>query len=226
MYKKDDLKQLNLLYIEDDPIQRETLSPILEMLVKKLFIAKDGLEGLEIFKKQNIQVILTDYEMPNLNGHQIAKEIRNISSKIPIIILSAHSEKKMLMNAIEVQALEYIEKPLDEMKIIESLHSAYLKLEENNLIEMRINDSLDYSFVDQQLYLHNLPVALSKRENRMLLLLLQNRSTLVLKDHFSSYVFDDQIVSDNVIRNTIYKLKKKIGDGIIETIPDIGYMIR
>lgn len=219
------LKKISLLYIEDEATQRESVAKTLEMIVGKLFVAKDGVEGLDIFQKENIQVIFADYMMPNLDGYEMAKEIRKISPNIPIIIASAYSEKEKLMNAIEIKAVDYIEKPLNEIKIIESLFLAYSKLNYYNLLEVMLTETLKYSFLTKELYKDGKIVPLTKRELSIIELLVTNKGRLVGKDIVLNTLFEP-LTNDSVVRNCFYKLRKKIGEDVIETIVDVGYMIR
>ncbi len=219
------LKKISLLYIEDEATQRESVAKTLEMIVGKLFVAKDGVEGLDIFQKENIQVIFADYMMPNLDGYEMAKEIRKISPNIPIIIASAYSEKEKLMNAIEIKAVDYIEKPLNEIKIIESLFLAYSKLNYYNLLEVMLTEKLKYSFSTKELYKDGNIVPLTKRELSIIELLVTNKGRLVGKDIVLNTLFEP-LTNDSVVRNCFYKLRKKIGEDVIETIVDVGYMIR
>ena len=219
------LKKINLLYIEDEDAQRGSVAKTLEMIVGKLFVAKDGIEGLEIFQKENIQVVFTDYMMPNLDGYQTAKEIRKLSPNIPIIIASAYSEKEKLMNAIEIKAVDYIEKPLNEIKIIESLFLAYSKLNHHNLLEVTLTETLKYSFSAKELYKDEKVIPLTKRELSIIELLVTNKGKLVGKDIVVNSLFEP-LTNDSVVRNCFYKLRKKIGEDVIETIVDVGYMIR
>jgi DNA-binding response OmpR family regulator len=225
MHDVELLKKINLLYIEDEDAQRESVAKTLKMIVGKLFVAKDGIEGLEIFQKENIQVIFTDYMMPNLDGYKTAKEIRKISPNIPIIIASAYSEKEKLMNAIEIKAVDYIEKPLNEIKMIESLFLAYSKLNHHNLLEVTLTETLKYSFSAKELYKDGNIVPLTKRELSIIELLVTNKGRLVGKDIVVNTLFEP-LTNDSVVRNCFYKLRKKIGEDVIETIVDVGYMIR
>ena len=225
MHDVELLKKINLLYIEDEDAQRESVAKTLEMIVGKLFVAKDGVEGLDIFQKENIQVVFTDYMMPNLDGYQTAKEIRKLSPNIPIIIASAYSEKEKLMNAIEIKAVDYIEKPLNEIKIIESLYLAYSKLNHHNLLEVTLTETLRYSFSAKELYKNEKVISLTKRELSIIELLVTNKGRLVGKDVVVHSLFEP-LTNDSVVRNCFYKLRKKIGEDVIETIVDVGYMIR
>jgi CheY-like chemotaxis protein len=106
------LRSLKILFVEDEP----DLLLIIEKMMKKLDVnyltAIDGLDGLNKFKENNdIDLIATDINMDNLNGIELIDEIRTIDKKIPIIIMSAHSEDKYYEKAQELN-IPYLLKPL------------------------------------------------------------------------------------------------------------------
>ena len=129
------------------------------------------------------------------------------------------------MNAIEIKAVDYIEKPLNEIKIIESLFLAYSKLNYYNLLEVMLTEKLKYSFSTKELYKDGNIVPLTKRELSIIELLVTNKGRLVGKDIVLNTLFEP-LTNDSVVRNCFYKLRKKIGEDVIETIVDVGYMIR
>ncbi|NQY92939.1 MAG: response regulator, partial [Campylobacteraceae bacterium] len=120
MYR-DFLSESSLLYVEDNKFTRDVFTKVLKSRVKNLYIAKDGMEGLEQFKKNKPNVILTDVEMPKMDGIQMAKKIKILNKNIPVIITSAHSDVEFLMQSIEVGINGYLLKPVDKTKLIDVL---------------------------------------------------------------------------------------------------------
>ena len=105
-------KSLSILYAEDDLIIRESITRILNMFFKNVFVASDGNEALELYQNNKIDVLMLDYVMPNLDGYQTAKIIRELNKKIPIIIVSAYTDKEKLLNDIKDK-----KQSLDDLKI-------------------------------------------------------------------------------------------------------------
>ena len=107
-----------ILIVEDEYLIRNSLVIILQDLVYKnnIFCAKDGQEGLELFKKNNIDIIITDIMMPNMNGIKMVDEIRKIDKDVIIIIISAY--KKELYMMIELYDIKgYFLKPFVNTKL-------------------------------------------------------------------------------------------------------------
>ncbi|HRF57485.1 MAG TPA: response regulator, partial [Campylobacterales bacterium] len=104
---------IKLLYVEDESIIREQLGQLLGRIVKEVISASDGEEGLKAFLEYAPEMIVTDINMPRLNGLDMAKEIRKYDKNIPIIITTAHSESEFLLEAIEVGVSDFLLKPVD-----------------------------------------------------------------------------------------------------------------
>ena len=126
------LKNFTLLYVEDDVGTVESIQDILEDKVKKLYVARDGMEGLEVYEKYKPDIILTDINMPKLNGIEMAKRIKEIDQQQSIIILTAFNENSLLHESVDIGVDGYITKPiLDIEKMLEPIIKAAKRLQWN-----------------------------------------------------------------------------------------------
>jgi len=127
MFDKEFLKTLNIIYVEDDEKIRSSLSAILSKVLGNVFICADGEEGLEQFKscsldKQiHIDAIISDINMPNMNGIDMIKEIRSLDEEIPVIFTTAHGEANYLMDAIKLKVAHYALKPIDTPELLQTI---------------------------------------------------------------------------------------------------------
>jgi diguanylate cyclase (GGDEF)-like protein len=114
-----DLDDFSFLYVEDDATAQDMVKLILEDEVSKFYQAYDGVEGIEIYKEKKPDIILTDINMPNMNGLEMAKKIKEIDPKQAIIVISAQDNKNSLKEAIKIGIDDFVSKPLDidELKI-------------------------------------------------------------------------------------------------------------
>lgn len=143
MINKEILKTLTVLYVEDEKDIKEFTSRVLENLTKKVFSASDGIEGLDLFieNKNEIDLIITDINMPKLNGLDMCDKIREINKKTPIIVTSAHTNENFIQHSINIDVKEYCSKPIDLYHLIDSMVRAVeptflqkkLDILENNL---------------------------------------------------------------------------------------------
>ena len=129
------LKQIKLLYVEDDDSIRGILSKGLKRRVKEIEVAIDGVDGLDKYKSFQPDIIVTDIKMPRMSGLQMSEEIRSLDKSIPIIITSAHGEADTLIESIKIGVNGYILKPIDTEKLFEMI-ALYAKSRvlENELI--------------------------------------------------------------------------------------------
>ncbi len=106
------LKQISVLYIEDEPVIREQFASLLRRRVHEVFTAENGEEGLQAFKEKKPDLIITDILMPVMDGLSMSQKIKDIQPDMPIIVTSAHSETHWLIDAIESGIDHYLIKPI------------------------------------------------------------------------------------------------------------------
>ncbi|MEA1893287.1 MAG: diguanylate cyclase [Campylobacterota bacterium] len=107
------MNNITILYVEDEPSVRDSLSEVLSCFCSRVITACDGLEGLEAYKKYNPDIIVSDIQMPNMNGIEMAKAIKDIDPEQYIIFTTAHSESRYFIESINLQVDGYILKPVD-----------------------------------------------------------------------------------------------------------------
>jgi C4-dicarboxylate-specific signal transduction histidine kinase len=127
------LEEISILYVEDEINILNIVSEFLSPIFKNFFTAQNGLEGLEIYNKHinEIDLIITDINMPLLNGLEMSRMIRESNHTIPIIITTAYNDKDYLHEAIKVGVRDFVLKPLDVKDLLKSirrnLEPVYLK---------------------------------------------------------------------------------------------------
>jgi diguanylate cyclase (GGDEF)-like protein len=131
------LKVLNLtlLYVEDDADTRKSLGQLFENKVTKLFVAKDGVEALAIFEKNNIHCIVSDFQMPNMNGNELCKKVKKIDPQVCFILLTAYSDKDLLINAIDAGVDKFLQKPVQANKLFTTLETIEEKVQDKFKLE-------------------------------------------------------------------------------------------
>jgi PAS domain S-box-containing protein len=141
----EQLKKMTLLYVEDEPSAREEIVYFLENRVKKLYTAKDGLEGYALFSENcdTIDIVITDIQMPGCNGLEMAEKIKALKPDTPIVITSAFNDSDYLFKAIETGINNYITKPVDLMQLMQKISSIAQQITmQQQLIQTR--KSLEY----------------------------------------------------------------------------------
>lgn len=122
MFKKEYLKDLTVLFVEDEDLAREKLTKILEKVFNKVIIAANGKEGLNAFLNNKIDLIISDINMPIMNGLEMLEIIREKSYDTPIIYTTARSESENILKAVDLNVSHYIIKPIDSENLIDKIH--------------------------------------------------------------------------------------------------------
>ena len=125
-------ENLTILYVEDDLDTQRLIKQILSSYVKEIYVAGDGEEGLAFYKKLKPDIVLTDINMPKMNGLEMSEEIKKIVPNQPIGIFTAFDEPEYLKRASELDIGTYILKPFDRKQFFDALN--YLAM----LVENRI----------------------------------------------------------------------------------------
>ncbi len=128
-----------ILVIDDDESIRQTLTNYLKRLGYSVLSAEDGRIGFEIIRNQQYDLIISDIKMPNLNGLDLLKKVRDIDPRTKIILITAHDDVQTTIDAMQLGAYDYLEKPLDierlKVTIARALESKNLSERIDSLIE-------------------------------------------------------------------------------------------
>jgi signal transduction histidine kinase len=134
---QDYLKTLTLLYVEDDAEIVKQFIPFLKRPVGTLITAKNGMEGLEAFKTHRPDIVITDIQMPKMDGLAMAAEILGIAPSVPIIIITAFEQTDYLMRAIDIGIEKYVTKPVDSKLLFDRLYSCAHRLRAEEQIRLQ-----------------------------------------------------------------------------------------
>lgn len=126
--KIEKLRGLKLLFVEDEEDLLSIISDALTKLQANFLTANNGIEALAVLKENpDIDAIVTDINMPLMNGLDMIKNIIDQGIEIPIIIMSAHTETEYIAKAKEYGVSEYLLKPFDFIKFIELITNMEIK---------------------------------------------------------------------------------------------------
>lgn len=115
-------ENLKLLYVEDDVNARNTTAKLLENFFSLITIAVDGEDALDKFKQEHFDLIISDINMPKLNGLNMLQQIREQESEVPILLLSACNDSEYFLEAISLDVDGYILKPIQNEQFFKELY--------------------------------------------------------------------------------------------------------
>jgi DNA-binding response OmpR family regulator len=219
------LSSLVVMFVEDESDIREALSSAIEDEFAKLVTARDGEDGLKKFKKYKPDIVVTDISMPIMDGLEMAKAIKAISREIPVVVLSAFSEKERLLKAIDIGIDKYLIKPIDPDELMETLVSiARERFATGEVIE--IGSGYQFDKAKRVLVRQGEVISLTKKELLFISLLVKHLGTFVLHEEIKRSVWANKSVSDAAIRTFIKRVREKAGRGFIRNVPGLGYKIQ
>ena len=138
--KVDDLTTITALYVEDESTIRDVIITILGSVFKKIIVGVNGEDGLNRYfeHKDEIDLIITDINMPSMNGLDMLDKIKEDDPFIPMVITTAHNDIDFLHRAIEVGVTGYVTKPIDIRKLLETIKKNALPIVEKKRLETEL----------------------------------------------------------------------------------------
>ncbi len=216
------LKDLRVLLVEDE----EELSTLLEDAIGEYFYsfstASNGVEGLEKFERIQPDIVITDINMPYMDGIEMAKKLRSTNPELPIIILSAFSDKDYLLNAIDVQVIKYFIKPFDPEELLEYLEVISDKFESKDI---SIGENFVFNCNTKSLFKEDKFIKITKREAKFLKALIEVSPNILSDKIIKQKLWDMEDVSDERLRTFIKRLRLKTSKTLVSNIKGQGYQI-
>ena len=150
MLDMDSKTDLKLLYVEDDIISRELTQHILEYFFETIIVAVNGEDGFQKFKENDFDIIITDISMPKMDGLEMTSKIKEINPQIPILVLSAHTEAKHLLQGIKLGVEGYLLKPIEidqfKIQILKTINNIKIQKENKEYkksLETKVQEQLE-----------------------------------------------------------------------------------
>ena len=215
---------LNLLYVEDNDDARKSMCRILEDFFSNIVIAKDGQDGLNKFSQNSIDIIITDINMPLLNGLEMIEKIREMDENIPILILSAHNESNYFIESIRLGVDGYLLKPIDMLQFQTTLFKVVSKQEiiseakKNDLFLKQYREITDKSSIITIIDTNNI---ITYVNDAFCEVSQYSKDELIGKNYYSTLKYQQSDEIEQEIWNTI-KIKKEIWQGVLKYVSRYG----
>ena len=200
----------NILVCDDDKDIVEAIDIYLSKEGYNIIKAYDGMEAMEILKKEDIQLLLIDVMMPRLDGIRATLKIRE-KSIIPIIILSAKSEDSDKIIGLDVGADDYITKPFQPPLLLAHIAAVLKRAKKADVTEKMICKGVELDVVRGCVKCQEQQVDLSKNELKILHYLFLHQGEIVPRIELVEYLWDQQVfIDDNALSVNITRLRAKL----------------
>ena len=220
------LKNFTLLLVDDEEALLDKLDTVLSIFFKEVILAKNGQEALDIYHTQNIDMVISDYAMPVLDGYGLCKAIRQKDKYIPLVIMSNYSAKEKLLSVIPLALAQYLIKPIDYASLSATLLSMIEQIEINGLDIIVINDCVSYNRFNKTLINKEEEIGLSNNEIILIELFIIKNNQIVTMEEINLAITSAEERSKQAVKSLIFRLRKKVGKEVILNIPAYGYMFK
>lgn len=223
--EKKRLNSIKILVVEDDDLARENTIEYLEEYFFNIYGANNALDGLKLYEQYKPEIIITDIQMPKLDGLEFIKKIRQKDKKVQVIILTAFCEKGYLLKAVELQLIKYLVKPIKENDLDLAIKTCIETIENDtnnitNLVDGLIFDSFNLTLIkDKEL------IKLRTKEIKLLELLIKNKNRYVTYQEIENFVWEEDVMTNDALKSLIKSLKNKSTKKLINNLSGIGYKI-
>ena len=226
-------KKFTILYAEDKIDIRKNFSYFLQSKYPyaSIYEASNGVEALDLFHKHQPDILITDINMPEMDGLSLIEKVRSHSQHVKIILLTAYSDQEKLLHAISFNVVNYLVKPINRTKLCDAIEIAL------ETLPVQKEESSNFLYFDKdtkcntdthELFYQNEHVELSKYETLLLKLLCQNKNIQISALDIFTHVWEgyDKEFNASSIRSLIKNLRKKLPDETIENIYGGLYVLK
>jgi len=227
------MEEIKILLIEDEKKIADAISKGLREMHYHVETAYDGSIGLRLFESGEFNLIITDVNLPGINGYELCKVIRRRNQHVPVIILTALSETDDKIVGFDAGADDYLVKPFEFKELLVRIR-ALLKRTMNQQLPtgniLKVAD-LELNVDSMEVSREGKPITLTAKEFQLLEYLMRNRNRVVSRADIAERVWElDFDTKTNVIDVYVNFLRKKIDRGfntkLIHTQVGMGYIMK
>lgn len=221
---------MKILVVEDDKGISEYLIPELNHEGFETVVASTGRQGIEMFHKENPDLILLDVMLPELNGIEVLRRIREVSN-VPIIMETARGESIDKVNGLNAGADDYIAKPFDIEELIARINAVLRRVnqvpKDTSVLKVR---SLEMNLQSMSVKIEGKTLNFSKTEYFLLKLFIVNAGKVLSRNEILDAIWgEEHFIDENIVDVYIGYLRAKISDvtkeEYIKTVRGVGYII-
>lgn len=214
---------MKILVLEDNERLATLIKSTLEKENFEVDIFLNGEKALDAISNGYYCYIL-DINVPLLDGISLLKTIRLFDKKVPIIIISANHELEKIQKAYEIGCDDYLKKPFFNYELVQKVKKL-CKVDSNHILEIfggyKYDCSTNRLFDDK-----NQEIKLAKKEILFLEMFIKNRDRIVTFSQMEEFVWEGEDTSVLNMRALIKRFRKKLPEGAIESVKEIGYILK
>lgn len=219
------MSNIQILVVDDESRMRKLVKDFLQREGYSVLEAGDGMEAMDIFYEQKIDLVILDVMMPRMDGWQTCREIRR-DSTVPIIMLTARSEERDELQGFELGVDEYISKPFSPKILVARVGALLKRIYGTDAEEKMEAGGIELDKAAHQVQVDGNSIDLSYKEFELLTYFLENQGIALSREKILNNVWNYDYFGDaRTIDTHVKKLRNKLGDkgNYIKTIWGMGY---
>ena len=219
------MSNIQILVVDDESRMRKLVKDFLQREGYAVLEAGDGMEAMDIFYEQKIDLVILDVMMPRMDGWQTCREIRR-DSTVPIIMLTARSEERDELQGFELGVDEYISKPFSPKILVARVGALLKRIYGTDAEEKMEAGGIELDKAAHQVQVDGKSIDLSYKEFELLTYFLENQGIALSREKILNNVWNYDYFGDaRTIDTHVKKLRNKLGDkgNYIKTIWGMGY---
>ena len=219
------MSNIQILVVDDESRMRKLVKDFLQREGYSVLEAGDGMEAMDIFYEQKIDLVILDVMMPRMDGWQTCREIRR-DSTVPIIMLTARSEERVELQGFELGVDEYISKPFSPKILVARVGALLKRIYGTDAEEKMEAGGIELDKAAHQVQVDGKSIDLSYKEFELLTYFLENQGIALSREKILNNVWNYDYFGDaRTIDTHVKKLRNKLGDkgNYIKTIWGMGY---
>lgn len=222
------LKNLSILYIEDEDNIRINIKKTLDLFCENVFDVENIFSAEKILEDNRIDIIICDINLPDKSGIEFIKDLRKTDKTMPVILLSAYTDKEYLLEATKLKLVDYLTKPIDFKSLNNALQKCVEEILDNSRYIISFKNNINYNISLNKLIDANCKeeIHLTAKEFDLLNFLVKNNNRVCSADELKLAIWNNSLeASDSALKNLLNKIRKKIGKESITNISGIGYKL-
>ncbi len=222
---------MRILLVEDDPTTSKSIEMMLQNANLNVYATDLGEEGIDLAKLYDYDLILLDLNLPDMNGHEVLRQLRIAKVETPILILSGADDTENKLKGFGFGADDYMTKPFHRQELIARIH-AIVRRSKGHAQSVIATGKFAVNLDAKTVEVDGSPVHLTGKEYQMLELLSLRKGTTLTKEMFLNHLYGGMDEPElKIIDVFICKLRKKLseatgGENYIETVWGRGYVLR
>lgn len=223
---KNVLHVSKLLYIDNENNLSRSIKNTLNIFFEHIYFAHSAKEALNIYNTKHPNIIISEVHLNNESLLPLLHNIREINHTIPILITSKDKDEKILFEAIRLQLIDFLVKPLDINEFINTLNTTARHILHYGNVSVKFGNESLYNYIDKTVLKNDITIELTQNESRLLELLLGNEGKVMPKREIELHIWGEEFVTESAFKSLFKRLRDKIGKEIIQNKAGHGYFIQ